>query len=160
MPDLIHLIVVTGCCASWRTAGTLRHEEELVFTRPPQCPVGPHECVRGNRVVRQRLAKLLQSVFGQQDAWEELLCEIHELTELTWNLLNGVQPTMDPLTLYEAILSVRTRWMSLRRAHFSHGNEDSQISVEAVSETGLMEEANLFERLMEYLKELVSLTPP
>ena len=116
--------------------------------------------LREECVGHTKLARMLQSIYGQQDAWEELLCEIHELTELTWNLLNGVQPTMDPLTLYEATLSVRTRWMSLRRAHFSHGSEDSQISIETGPQTGVMEEVSLFEQLVGYLKELISLTQP
>ena len=111
-------------------------------------------------VAHTRLAKLLQSVFGQQDAWGELLCDVGRLAEMSSNQLHGVEPTLDPLTLYEATLYLRTRWMNLRRVHFSQGNEDSQISVETGSQTGLMEEVNLFEQLIGHLKELISLTPP
>ena len=89
-----------------------------------------------------------------------MLCEVGQLTELTWNLLNGVETTLAPLVLYEHILYVRTRWMSLRRAHFASACEDAQIGVEMVSQTGLMEEVNLFEQLMGYVKELISLTQP
>ena len=39
-----------------------------------------------------RLAKLLHSIYCQEDEWRDLLSSVDQLTELTWNSLNGIEP--------------------------------------------------------------------
>ena len=101
----------------------------------------------------------LNGVYGQELEWRGLLCDAHELTELTWNQMNGVQPTLDPLSLYDQACSVRTRWLNYLNAHFASAVEETPTSEETVQQTGVLHECQLLEQLVVYVKELVSLTP-
>jgi hypothetical protein len=65
-----------------------------------------------------------------------------------------------PLVLYEHILYVRTRWMSYRLTHVSSSWEEGEVGIKTLASSGLTVEVQIFEQLLAYLKELISLTPP
>ena len=64
-----------------------------------------------------RIAKLLDFRYEQELLWGELFYELHQLLELVWNVVSGVQPTISPNELYARLCSVQEQWMDYRAAH-------------------------------------------
>ena len=52
-----------------------------------------------------RIAKLMNFRYEQEELWRQLFYELHQLLDLTWNQVSGVQPTISPNELVcEAVL--------------------------------------------------------
>lgn len=100
--------------------------------------------------------KLALLLYGNDRSrlWKFIFFELHQLTDLTWNILTGVQPTIHPNELYKRLHDVRNRWMQLSRCDESGDDAEEDRS----SHEG-MDETELFERLMSHVKELMAITP-
>ena len=85
--------------------------------------------------------------------------ELHQLLELTWNVVSGVQPTISPNELYARLCFVQEQWMSYRAAHCPEEDVGSIVNDQNPSNGHMAGEIELFERLMGHVKELMSITP-
>ena len=106
-----------------------------------------------------RIAKLLNFRFQQEALWRQLFYELHQLLDLVWNLVSGVQPTISPNELYARLCSVQEQWMDYRAAHCPEQDVGSIVTDESPSNGHMTDEVELFERLMGHVKELMSITP-
>ena len=104
------------------------------------------------------IAKLLNFRFQQEALWRQLFYELHQLLDLVWNLVSGVQPTISPNELYARLCSVQEQWMSYRASHCEE-SIGAVINDEGQSHTHMKDETELFERLMGHVKELMAITP-
>ncbi len=120
----------------------------------------PLRILRDECQVHTKLAKVMHSIYGQEHVWRELLYEVDQFTKLTWNSLCGVEPTLDPLTIYESIVPVRTQWMNYRSVHVEWSCESIHMGAEVQAASGLTTEIQIFEQLLHSLKELIAITPP
>ena len=107
-----------------------------------------------------RIAKLLNFRYQQEAFWRQLFYELHQLLDLVWNLVSGVQPTISPNELYARLCSIQAEWMDYRAAHSPEENIGSIVNDESPSNSHMADEIELFERLMGHVKELMAITPP
>ena len=106
-----------------------------------------------------KIARLLDFRYGQVELWRELFFELHQLLDLTWNMVSGVQPVISPNELYARLCSAQEQWMNYRAAHCPEGGIGSIVTEESPSNSHMADEVELFERLMSHVKELMSITP-
>ena len=106
-----------------------------------------------------RIAKLMNFRYEQEELWRQLFYELHQLLDLTWNMVSGVQPIISPNELYARLCSVQEQWMDYRAAHCPEEDVGSIVSEESPSNGHMADEVELFERLMSHVKELMSITP-
>ncbi len=106
-----------------------------------------------------RIAKLMNFRYEQEELWRELFYELHQLLDLTWNMVSGVQPVISPNELYARLCSAQEQWMDYRAAHCPEENIGSIVGEENPSNGHMADEVELFERLMGHVKELMAITP-
>jgi hypothetical protein len=106
-----------------------------------------------------RIAKLLDFRYEQELLWRELFYELHQLLELVWNVVSGVQPTISPNELYARLCAVQEQWMDYRAAHCPEEDVGSIVNEESPSNGHMADEMRLFELLLGRVKELMSITP-
>lgn len=106
-----------------------------------------------------RIAKLLNFRYEQEELWRQLLYELHQLLQLTWNMVSGVEPTISANELYARLCFVQEQWMDYRAAHCPEENIGSIVNDESPSNSHVADEVELFERLMGHVKELMAITP-
>ena len=91
--------------------------------------------------------------------WRYLFYELHQVMELTWSTINGMQPDISPTELYARLCAAEERWMSYRAAHCPETHVGAIINDEVSPNAYMSDEVELFERLMGHVKELMSITP-
>jgi len=106
-----------------------------------------------------RIAKLINFRYEQEELWRELFYELHQLLDLVWNLVSGVQPTISANELYARLCSVQEQWMDCRAAHSPEESIGAIVGDDGPSNIHMADEIELFERLMSHVKELMSITP-
>lgn len=106
-----------------------------------------------------RIAKLMNFRYEQEELWRQLFYELHQLLDLTWNMVSGVQPTISPNELYARLCGVQMDWLSLRSAHYPQEEVGAIVNDLASGNAHMSDEIELLDKLLSHVKELMAITP-